>query len=89
MSVRPISQSQQNSRVWRNLVDDHFARIDLALGEAARLEGQGMERARLAVTEMARLSLDTITFWSRLSSEWRRVSLDAARRTADLMIPKG
>ena len=89
MSVRPLSQSQQNSRVWRNLVDDHFARIDLALGEAARLEGQGMERARLAVSEVARLSLDTITFWSRLSSEWRRVSLDAARRTADLMIPKG
>ena len=89
MSVRPISQSQQNSRVWRNLVDDHFARIDLALGEAARLEGQGMERARVAVTEMARLSLDTITFWSRLSSSLRRVTLDAARRTADLMMPKG
>ncbi len=89
MSDKPISHPQQNSRVWRNLVDDHFARIDLAFGEAARLEGQGMERARSAVTEMARLSLDTITFWSRLSSEWRRVSLDAARRTADLMMPKG
>jgi hypothetical protein len=88
MSVKPVSQPQQNSTAWRNLVDDHVAQIDLALGEAARLEGQGMERAQRAVVEMARLSQDTLIFWSRLTAEWRRLSLDAVRRTADRMIPR-
>lgn len=89
MSVKPISQSQQNLRAWRNLVDDHVAGIDLAFGEAARLEAQGMERAQSAVVEMAKLSQETLVFWGRLASEWRRLSLDAIRRTADLMVPRG
>lgn len=89
MSVKPISQSQQILGAWRNLVDDQVAHIDLAFGEAARLEGQGMERARVAVVEMARLSQDTFVFWSRVNAEWRRLSLEALRRTADLMIPRG
>ncbi len=88
MSVSPISQSQQNLRAWKNLVDDQVAAADLAFGEAARLQAQGMERAQIAIVEMAKLSQDTVVFWSRLSAEWRRLSLDAIRRTADLMIPR-
>ncbi len=89
MSVKPISQTQQNLRAWKNMVDDQVAAVDLAFGEAARLEAQGMERAQTAVVEMAKLSQDTLIFWGRLTLEWRRLSLDAIRRTADLMIPRG
>jgi hypothetical protein len=89
MSVKPISQSQQNLRAWKNLVDDQVAAVDLAFGEAARLEARGMERAQTAVVEMAKLSQDTLIFWGRITLEWRRLSIDAVRRAADLMIPRG
>jgi hypothetical protein len=89
MSESNVSQSQQAPSAWKKLVDDHVARMDLAFGEAARLEGQGLEHARTAFTEVARLSQDTFAFWGQLTSEWRKLSLDATRRVGELITPKG
>jgi hypothetical protein len=88
MSESNVSQAQQSPSVWKKLVDDHVARLDLAFGEAARLEGQALAQARTTLTEMARLSQDTFAFWGQLTSEWWKVSLDATRRAGELIAPR-
>jgi hypothetical protein len=57
--------------------------------EWAKLEAQGLERARQAIEELARLGQASLAYAAQLSSETRRLGAEATQRTLDLMGTRG
>lgn len=58
------------------------------MGDAAKVEQQGFTHARTMLDESARIAQETLNYWSSLRDEWRRISLDAAKRSVDTLSPR-
>lgn len=72
---------------WKKVVEDTMVRMPTVFEELAKLEQRGFEQARVAIAESARLANASLDFAMQLSAEWRKMTLDAARRTAELATP--
>lgn len=57
--------------------------VQAMMEEWARLEQQGFEQSRQAVEELARMAQASLAYAARLSAEWRRLSMDGARRVSE------
>ncbi len=53
------------------------------MDEWARLEQKGLEQARQAVEELGRMAQASLAYSAQLSAEWRRLSLEGARRAGE------
>ncbi len=89
MSETKTSHVQQAQGVWKKLCDDQMARVEQFYTQVAKVEGQGVSQMTNAVAEMNKLSLDTFNYFGQLSAEWRKLSLDAAKKTTELLTPQG
>lgn len=89
MSETKPSHVQQIQGAWKKMADDQAARVEQLYAQAAKYEGQGVAQMTSAVDEMARLSKDTFGYFGQLSAEWRRLTLEAAKKTADLFTAQG
>lgn len=76
------SQSHNNNGAWKRMVDEQSGRMESIYAEMAKVEDKGVERLHSAVDESARLMKDSFSWYSELSTEWRKMSLDATRRLA-------
>lgn len=79
------SQSHNNG-AWKKMVDEHTVRVESLYSEIAKMEDKGIERLQSAVDESARLMKDSFAWYGEMSSEWRKMTLDATRRTAELFL---
>jgi len=82
------SQSQQAHSVWKKLLDDHIARTELAVAEAARLQEQLLVQNKIAIDEAAKFSRASLDYAAELAGEWRKLTLEATRRVVDFATPK-
>ena len=57
--------------------------------EYARLVAQGLAHGRTMVTEGARMAGETFGYAAQLTAEWRKLSLEATRRTLEMFAPAG
>lgn len=57
--------------------------------EYARLEAQGLTHGRAMLTEGARMAGESLGYASLLTAEWRKLSLEATRRTLEFFTPAG
>lgn len=89
MSENNVAQVQQAQDAWTKMMAEHTARMEGAAAEAARLEAMASEHAKTAITEMAKLSTDTLAYYGQLTAEWRKLSLEATRRMTGLVSGKG
>ena len=89
MSENKSSQVREASHAWKKMVDEQIARTELMYGEVARLQEQNLEQSRHAVDEMAKLTKDSLNYFAQLSAEWRKLTLDAAKKSADFLSPQG
>lgn len=88
-SEKTVSQAQQQAQdFWKKGVDEAMARITSGYEELSKLEQLATDQARVALNDMARLSQEGLTYANKLSAEWRRLSLDAFKRGAELFTPK-
>ena len=83
MSEKTTSHAQQFKDTWTKMVDDHVVRVTGAWDEAAKLEAKCVEQATSAIDELAKIQKETIAYFGNLTAEWRKLSLDATKRTAD------
>lgn len=83
MSEKTTSQAQQFKDTWTKMVDDHVVRITGAWDEAAKVEAKGLEQAASAIDELAKIQKETLNYFGNLTAEWRKLGLDATKRTAD------
>jgi hypothetical protein len=89
MSEKTVSQVRDAQNAWKKMVDEQIARTELMYGEVARLQEQGLEQTRHAVDEMAKLTKDSLNYFAQLSAEWRKLTLDAAKKSADFLSIQG
>ena len=87
MSEATSSQAQQ-SEFWKKLVDEQMVRSTALFDEVGKLESKGAEQVRTAVDEASKIAQETLAYSTKLTAEWRRLSLDAFRNAASLWMPK-
>ena len=83
-----MADSQLHQFVTR-LMRDQSTRVESMLGEVARIEQQGAAQTRHLLEEWMKIASASVTYGVELSDQWRKLSLEATRRTFDLMSPKG
>lgn len=79
MAEKKTSQSQHASHPFQNI-----PQIDALLEQAGEAERKGFEQMRTAVDESARLMNEALAWQAQMSSEWRRMTLEAVRRTTEM-----
>ena len=77
-------KNSQTNGAWKRLVDEQTGRMESMYAEMGKVEDKSIERMQSAVDESARLMKDTFAWYGELSAEWRKLTLDATRRTAEL-----
>lgn len=86
MAEKTASQTQQAAAdQWKKIVEDQVARVQQLQDDLARFEQKGIEQMRTAVDESAKIAKESINYLSQLTAEWRKLSIDATRRAAELM----
>ena len=68
----------------RKSVTDAQARWGAALEQSAKVEAQGLAHTKVLIDEGARLAHETLNYWTSLGNEWRKLSVEATKRSLDL-----
>ena len=83
MSKTNTSQAQKEATdTMQKMIDESVERLEASQKDFTRLESQGYAQMSKNIDEAARLFKDGIAYNSQLSAEWRRLSLEAMRRSA-------
>lgn len=77
------SQVQQNP--FASAVEAQLQRVEAFYAQLADLETKALEQHKTAIEESARLSRESIAYGATLAAEWRKASLEATRRTLEMM----
>lgn len=97
MATRKTSQTQQSAapenpfaalpgvEMWRAMMEAQTQRFEQMIGEMERLEKERHERALSAIDDMTKLVKSGIDYQAQLTEQWRQLSLDAARKGAQMM----
>jgi hypothetical protein len=89
MAEQTTSQTQQIKDGFKKAMDDHAGRVESAFTEMAKLEEKGLEQACAQLDEATRLTKVSLAYASELGAQWRKLMVDAARRTADMVASGG
>ena len=89
MAEQATSQTQQIKDNFRKAVTDHAERVDSVFAEMGKLEEKGLEQACAQIDEATRLTKVSLAYASELGAQWRKLMVDAARRTADMVAGAG
>lgn len=76
----PMAMWATTQQTWTKLMTDAAGRAQSFADQYVALEGQMITRAQDAISTWAQLSHDALSYSVQLSSEARKVSLDAARK---------
>ena len=85
MDDKTVSQVQKAEGTWKKLVAEQVARAAGLGEEMAKAEAKRVEQTTAAIDEMARMTKETLGYMTSLSAEWRKLSLEAAKRAAEMM----
>ena len=85
MAETVSSQTQQIKDGFKKAIEDHAARVESVFGEMAKLEEKGLEQACASIDEATRLTKVGLAYTSELAAQWRKLMVDAARRTAEVL----
>lgn len=72
------------AEAFRKSVTDAQERWSAALEESTKVEAQGMAHTKMLIDEGAKLAHETLNYWTNLGNEWRKLSLEATKRSLDL-----
>ena len=89
MADSTISHAQQIKDNFKKAVSDHAERVESVFAEMAKLEEKGLEQAAAQLDEAARLTKVSLAYGSELAAQWRKLWVDAARRTAEMVSGPG
>jgi hypothetical protein len=69
-------------------VEETVNRTNAVYAELGKVDAKTTEQAGLMVDEAAKMTKESIAYSSALAAEWRRLSLEAVKRTADMFAVK-
>ena len=82
------TQVQQIASEWEKFVASQLTYLESFFGEVAKLETKGVAQLVGAWDEAGRYAKDSLAQAEKVTGEWRKLGLEAARRTAQLVTPK-
>ena len=71
----------------RQAAEAHISRVQSFYDTTAQWESRGAEQTRGAIDESARLMRESVLYATQMSTEWRKLSLEAMRNAIHLMTP--
>lgn len=74
---------------WKKMADESLVRVGQWLDEMGKLERAGVEQATKAIEESTKLMHEGVQYAAQLSAEWRKTSMEMARRALELTHPQG
>jgi hypothetical protein len=84
MSESKTSQVREAQAAWKEMVDDHLSRMELAAAELLRMQEQALAQNRQAIDDLAKLGKESVDYFGRLSASFCKLTLEATRKTAEL-----
>jgi hypothetical protein len=69
---------------WSQVAREQVARAEMLAGEIEKLEAAFWERMRAASRDAAELWADSMVYMATMSSGWRKLALDSARRASTI-----
>ena len=79
-----FTQPQQIGEFWLSAMKDQLVRVEMMQKELERIETQSAERANEAVEESTRLARESFAYSQKLGAEWRKLSLDAIKKSTEM-----
>jgi hypothetical protein len=79
-----FTQPQQFGDFWFKAMKDQIARVEAMQKEMEKLEQAGFERTNEALEESAKLTREAFAYTQKLGAEWRKVSLDALKKSSEM-----
>lgn len=70
---------------WRAMMEAQTARFEAMLSELERLERERHERTVSALDDATRLVKSTLEYQRELAAEWRKMGVEAAKKSAELV----
>lgn len=88
MAEKTASQSQQAvptpADAFRKVMDEQFARWNQVLDETQKAQNRWFEQSNQAIEEMASMMKAGLKYQADLASDFRRLALDTAKKSAEL-----
>jgi hypothetical protein len=89
MAEQTTSQTQQIRDNFKKAIEENASRVESAFSEMAKLEEKSLEQACAQLDEATRLTKVSLAYASELGAQWRKLMVDAARRTAEMVSGAG
>lgn len=83
-----IPQVQQIVGEWNKMVSEQVSRVETGMSELAKLESKAVAQAVTGFEEAGRIAKESLALTEKASAEWRKLFLEATRRTAALLSPE-
>jgi hypothetical protein len=83
-----FSAFPQPTDTVKKLLEDQLGRIESMSAEAAKLEERAQSDAKTFVEEWSRLASASFGYAAQLSAEWRKLSMEATKKTFEAMTPR-
>jgi hypothetical protein len=88
MADKAPSQPQQAASIptdaFRKLMDEQFARWNQVIDETQKAQTRWFEQSNQAIDEMSSMMKAGLKYQADLASDFRRLALDTAKKSADL-----
>jgi hypothetical protein len=82
---QPLGPLVETFGAFRKFAEEHAARVAAFADQATKLNGSA--RVTDAYDEYARLLKDSLRYGSQMAAAWRKLAIEAAKRTAETFTP--
>ena len=87
LAAKPVAPFAESFGAFKRFAEEHAARMATYGDEVAQLEHDGAGRVTEAVDEYSRLLKDSLRSSAQMAAEWRKLAVEAAKRTAETINP--
>ena len=68
---------------FKKATDEQLTRLGQMLDEAAKMQARWFEASNQSIEETGDLAKKSIKYFNDLSNEWRRISVESAKKTME------
>ncbi len=83
-----FTHTQQFAENWKKMAGEPMKQFEEVIANINTMQEQSVERASDAIDGSAKLVKDSLRYSQELTQQWRKLSLDASKRAAEMMTPK-
>lgn len=78
----------RGQEMFAQAMKDQISRTQKVMDELAGYESVAVDRARTAVSDLARLATDSLDYCVKLSAEWRKLAIETGRKAVEQVGPR-